>query len=136
MCGDLGVSREERRDPMETLLVRMKPFDPRRGQVLRRYTYRGIRFQEERGWYRVEKEVGEYLRTVRQSSDPHSTLAFDVCVEEEARALDVKELAAANPRQSATDELTVSAARTEEGEPAAILAEDAGSTRRSRKEKV
>ena len=34
---------------METLFVRLKPYDPRRGYVLRRYTYRGIKFHEERG---------------------------------------------------------------------------------------
>ena len=52
---------------METLLVRLKPHDPRRGHVLRRYTYRGIKFHEERGWYRVEKPVADYLRAVRQT---------------------------------------------------------------------
>ena len=46
----------------DTLLVRLKPYDPRRGHVLRRYTYAGIKFQEERGWYRVERPVAEYLR--------------------------------------------------------------------------
>ena len=47
---------------MDTLLVRLKPYDPRRGCVLRRFTFAGIRFQDERGWYRVEKRIGEYLR--------------------------------------------------------------------------
>ena len=46
----------------DTLLVRLKPFDPRRGFVLRRFTFAGIRFQSERGWYRVEKPVAERLR--------------------------------------------------------------------------
>ncbi|MBL9025658.1 MAG: hypothetical protein JNL21_25920, partial [Myxococcales bacterium] len=50
----------------DTLLVRLKPYDPRRGHVLRRYTYAGIKFQEERGWYRVERPVAEYLRAVRE----------------------------------------------------------------------
>lgn len=130
------MSRAERKKPMETMLVRMKSYDPRRGQVLRRYTYRGIRFQEERGWYRVEKEVGEYLRTVRQNPGPHSSLAFDVCTEEEARTLDARELAETNSRRSATDELTVSSARVEEGELATIPAEDAASPRRTRKERL
>ena len=35
---------------METMLVRLKSFDPRRGAVLRRFTYAGIKFHEERGW--------------------------------------------------------------------------------------
>ena len=124
---------------METLLVRLKPFDPNRGFVLRRYTYRGIRFQEERGWYRVEKGVGEYLRTVRQSADPHASQAFDVCAEEEAKTLEVRELAESNPRRSVTDELSVSPARAENGtiaESAVVVHEDEGSPRRTRKEKV
>ena len=48
----------------DTLLVRLKPYDPRRGHVLRRYTYAGIKFHEERGWYRVSKDVAAYLKTV------------------------------------------------------------------------
>lgn len=51
---------------METLLVRLKPYDHRRGHVLRRYTYAGIKFQVDRGWSRVEKPVADYLRAVRQ----------------------------------------------------------------------
>ena len=63
---------------METMLVRLKALDPRRGQVLRRFTYQGIKFHQERGWYRVDKAVAEYLRAVRQQpSDPHSPPAFD-----------------------------------------------------------
>ena len=34
---------------METLLVRLKSFDPRHGQVVRRYTYAGIKFHEKHG---------------------------------------------------------------------------------------
>ncbi len=99
---------------METLLVRLKPYDPRRGHVLRRFTYRGIKFHEERGWYRVEKAVGEYLRTVRQvHGDEHSPPAFDVCTDEEARALDAQEKEAAATRKAATDDIKLSAARPE-----------------------
>ena len=97
---------------METLLVRLKPYDPRRGHVLRRYTYAGIKFHEERGWSRVEKPVGDYLRSVHQlSSDSHSPLAFDVCTEEEAKAIDAAESDASKVKRSATDELKVVPAR-------------------------
>jgi len=97
---------------METLLVRLKPHDPRRGHVLRRYTYRGIKFQEERGWYRVEKDVAEYLRDVRQlATNPHAPLAFDVCTPDEAKALDSKEKEATVTRKGATDDIKVSEAR-------------------------
>lgn len=97
---------------METLLVRLKAFDPRRGHVLRRYTYAGLKFHEERGWYRVAREVGEYLRTVRQIADAeYSPPAFDVHTEEEARAIDAREENETKVRRSAVDDLKVSVAR-------------------------
>jgi hypothetical protein len=97
---------------METLLVRLKPYDPRRGHVLRRYTYAGIKFQEERAWYRVEKPVAEHLRAVRQvPTDEHAPLAFDVCTEAEAQAIEARESDASKLKRSATDELKVVPAR-------------------------
>jgi hypothetical protein len=109
---------------METMLVRLKPFEPRRGLVLRRFTYAGIKFHEDRGWYRVEKGVAEYLRSVRERpEDPHSPLAFDVCTEEEALAKDAKENAAATPRKVASDEIKLSMARSLEVAPVAETSE-------------
>ena len=87
---------------METLLARLKTRDPQRGHVLRRFVYRGIRFEQGKGWYRVSSEVGEYLRTVRQRAhDPHSPPAFDVCTEAEAKAIDERELEEAKPSRPA-----------------------------------
>jgi len=83
---------------MDKLLARLKPRDPHRGHVLRRFVYRGIRFEEGKGWYQVSPEVGEYLRGVRQRTfDPHSPPAFDVCTEAEAQALDERETEEAQP---------------------------------------
>ena len=94
---------------METLFVRLKPYDPRRGNVLRRYTYRGIKFHEERGWFRVPKDVADYLRAVHQvPGDEHSPLAFDCCTEAEAKSLDAKEKESAVTRKTASDEIKVS----------------------------
>ena len=99
---------------MDTLLVRLKPYDPRRGHRLRRFTYRGIKFQEERGWYRVDKTVADYLRQVRQvASAEHAPLAFDVCTPDEAKSLDSKEKDAATPRKTADDDIKLSEARTD-----------------------
>lgn len=96
----------------DTLLVRLKPYDPRRGFVLRRFTYVGIRFQDERGWYRVERRVGEHLRAVRTvPTDKYAPLAFDVCTEAEAKALDAGESEAAKIKRNATDDLKVTTAR-------------------------
>jgi len=97
---------------METMYCRLKKYDPRRGHVLRRYTYRGIKFHEERGWYRVDKPTSEYLRTVRQVlSDEHSPLAFDVCTEAEAKAMDEKEKEEGAVRKSAADNIRLSLPR-------------------------
>ena len=97
---------------METLLVRLKPYDPRRGFVLRRFTYKGIKFHEERGWYRVDKAVADYLVGVRQvDSDPHSPPAFDIQTDDEAKALDAREESEAKTRKNAADAPRVVAAR-------------------------
>ncbi len=97
---------------MDTLLVRLKPHDPRRGHKLRRYTYRGIKFQEERGWYRVDKDVADYLREMRQAAtDEHAPLAFDVCTADEAKALDSKEKDDATARKTAADDIKLSEPR-------------------------
>ncbi len=103
---------------MDTLLVRLKPYEPRRGHVLKRFTYAGIKILEERGWHRVAKEVGEYLRSVKQvPTDTYSPLAFDVCTDDEAKALDVKEEAENKVRRVATDDIKLLAARGEPAEP-------------------
>lgn len=99
---------------MDTLLVRMKAYAPRRGLVLKCFTFSGIKFLVERGWYRVSEPVGDYLRTVRcEPRNPDSPLAFDVCTDDGARAIDVAEAKAAAGRHNSTDDLTLSAARGE-----------------------
>jgi hypothetical protein len=101
---------------MDTLLVRLKAYDARRGYVLRTFTYRGIKIQVERGWFRVTTEVGEYLRTVHEiPRDPQSPLAFDVCTDDEARAIDAAEKKEVASRQNATDALEVALGRGESG---------------------
>lgn len=94
-------------------LARLRPFDLRRGHRLRRYTYRGVRFQEGRGWYAVEPQVAVYLRSVRQvPSDPYSPLAFDVMTETDAKVTDDEESARAEPKRAA-EQAQRTAARSE-----------------------
>lgn len=79
---------------MDTLLVRLRPLA--RSTALRCFTYRGIRFHVDRGWYRVPKDIGEYLRGVRVlDTDASSPLAFDVATEDDAKRLDADEQAKA-----------------------------------------
>jgi len=109
---------------MDTYLVRLKPHNPRRGHVLRRYTYRSIKFQEDRGWYRVDRKIAEYLRGVRQvAGNEHSPLAFDVCTPQEARAIDAREQEAAHPRKAADEDIALSTPCEDDGR--AGLDEDA-----------
>lgn len=97
---------------METMLVRLKPYDPRRGFVLRRFTYAGIKFHEERGWYRVHKAVADYLRSVHESPESDFTpLAFDVCTDDEAKAIDAREESESRVRRSPSEAVAFHAAR-------------------------
>ncbi len=98
----------------KTMLVRLKPYNKKKGNVLRRYTYRGIRFQESRGWYRVTHEVADYLQKVHQiSSDEDSPLAFDVCTEDDAKAIDKREAQDARKATPAEQAVDVTEARQE-----------------------
>ena len=100
----------------ETLLVRLKPYDPRRKFVLRRYVYAGIHFLVTRGWERVPKEIADYLRDVRQKEfDPYSPPAFDVCTEAEARALEKRERELSGLRRTALDAIPVAQPRRSSG---------------------
>ncbi len=105
----------------ETKLVRVKPYNKKKGHVLRCYTYRGIRFQGSRGWYRVSGDVAGYLGKVCQvPGDTDSPAAFDVCTESEAREIDKLEAHHARgalPAEEATD-VTAGEAETENVEDA------------------
>jgi hypothetical protein len=97
---------------METMLVRLKPYDPRRKFVLRRYVYAGIHFLVMRGWERVPKEIADYLRGVRQKEfDPYSPPAFDVCTDAEAKVLEKREREATNVRRTALDTIPLAEPR-------------------------
>jgi hypothetical protein len=85
-------------------LVRLKPHDPKKGHVIRRYTAFGVRFEEARGWYKVSDEVAAYLGSVHQRpGDDDSPLAFDVCTEEEAQRLEASEKKKAEERARAAE---------------------------------
>jgi hypothetical protein len=83
-------------------LIRLKPHDPKKGHVIRRYTAFGVRFEEARGWYRVADSVASYLATLHQrTGDEDSPLAFDVCTPEEAQRIDAAEKQRAEERARA-----------------------------------
>lgn len=117
---------------MSNIFVRLKPYDPVRGQVLQRFSYKGICFYASRGWYTPPETVADYLRTVRQRhDDPHSPLAFDVCTEEEARAIDTKETQEEQPKRPVDNAQPV-APREEPDEPKPAQAPKRGRARKAK----
>jgi hypothetical protein len=94
------------------MLVRLKPttpHDPKKGLLLKQYTYQGIRFQAGRGWYKVNGQVAAYLESVHSvPGDNDTPLAFDVCTPDEARAMDEKDCKAARQVVPAEQALDVS----------------------------
>lgn len=85
-------------------LVRLKPYEPKKGHVLQRYTAFSIRFEERRGWYKVTDEVATYLGTVHQTpGDDDSPLAFDVCSEEDAQRMEAAEKKKAEDKARASE---------------------------------
>jgi hypothetical protein len=117
----------------ETMLVRLKPYNPKRGHNLRRYGYKGIIFDVERGWYKVDAELAEELKGVYQDitevdeyGNYISPLAFDVCTEEEAAKIDEREADVATTRKTAAKsnvilDLSTKTAQTPASTPASTV---------------
>lgn len=73
-------------------LVRIHPYNPKRGFKLRSYTLRGMKFLETHGWYQVADTLADYLETVPSDyGDPDSPPGFDICTQEEAIDIDEDE---------------------------------------------
>lgn len=98
------------------MLARLKAYNKKRGHVLRRVNYRGLKFEAARGWYKVDDAVAAYLATVHQDVyDEDSPLAFDVMTQEAAKGVAAAEIkaaevkaTAANPIEAAVDTTTKS----------------------------
>ena len=106
--------------------VRLKAYNPRAGFVLRRYTYRGIKFEEGKGWYKVPDDVAAYLETVRSvEHDEHAPLAFDVVT-----------LAEASKITEAEYRKKVAAGRVAPGDAPVMIPRDTSDQVRGRESKV
>jgi hypothetical protein len=91
-------------------LVRIKPFDTKKGHVIRRYTVFATTFEEHKGWYRVSNEVAAYLATVRQTpNDEDTPYAFDVVTQDDAEKIDQAERKKAEERARAAEPNAVAA---------------------------
>ena len=112
-----AARRPAHRAETRIFMVRLKPYNPKRGYKLRRYHVYGQRFDEDRGWYRIRETIqiidpntkdiktinlADYLREVRQNQhDEDARFAFDVCTVEEAAAIDRREDAALQKQERA-----------------------------------
>lgn len=79
-----------------TKLVRLKPYDPKRGHLLQRFMFAGHRFLESRGWYEVPAALAAQLEVLKQppgrNRHPDDVpLAFDVVDKAEAKQIDKRE---------------------------------------------
>lgn len=86
-------------------VIRLKPFNPRKGLKLRTYTYKGTAYKSEAGWYEVPDTIAAYLSTVHQEeNNPESPPAFDVCATRaDAMALETAEKRAEAMRAEAAN---------------------------------
>lgn len=90
----------------DTVLIRLRPYDPRRGCVLRQYTTHGLHFREAEGWYTIDRAVAEALRDEKQppvGDTPPELVppAFDVREQADAVALEAAEEKAKQERAKA-----------------------------------
>lgn len=77
-----------------TLLVRLKPYDKRRRHVMKIYVHgpSSKKFEERKGWYKVDEELANYLAEIPQiEGDEDSPRAFDVVTASEAAKIDERE---------------------------------------------
>jgi len=89
----------------ESIWVRVKPYNPKRGYRTKTYSVFGYRFQEGKGWYKINKtviwgeganrktiDIAAYLRGIHNNAEDEQTpLVFDVCTEAEATAITASE---------------------------------------------
>src|SRR3972149_4543544 len=81
----------------EHTYVRLKPYNPRQGLVVKRYLYKGANYVYDQNaqlsvWYRVTPQLANELRELRQvEGDGLSAQLFDVYKETEKRQIEEEE---------------------------------------------
>lgn len=112
-----------------TMLVRLKPYNPRRGYKMRSYVGAGVHIREAVGWHEVPDDVAHKLSEVHADpQNPDTPYAFDVMTRDDAIAQEADEKRKAQERASANepikvrrvtpvDDRTDAASRTHYGRP-------------------
>ncbi len=90
-----------------SMLVRLKPYNPRRGFTLRSYTLQGVQIREA-GWYEVSDELAQKFAEVHADpSNPESPYAFDVMSRDEAVRYEAEQKRLAQQKATAEDPIKV-----------------------------
>lgn len=77
-----------------TFHVRLVPYNPQQGHVLRKYGYRGTLYRggDRPDWYIVTPALAKELAVIRQiHDDPRSPMAFEVYAEKDRQRVDAME---------------------------------------------
>lgn len=95
----------------QSMYIRLKPHNPRRGHVLRRFCFKGKVFHVGR-WYKVSEAFAQQVSELHQKHyDEDSPYAFDVATEAQARAIEAKERAKEEAERKKVDRAEVVAAQ-------------------------
>jgi hypothetical protein len=96
-----------------TMLARIKPYNKRRGHLVRILNYRGIKFDATKGWYRVDDATAAVISSIHQDqNDLESPLAFDVMTEDAARTLEKVETKKLEEKAKASDPIDAALDKT------------------------
>lgn len=120
-----------------TMLARVKPYNKRRGHLVRILNFKGIKFDATKGWYRVDDATAAAISSIHQDqNDIESPLVFDVMTEGDARNLEKAEAKKVEERAKATDPIDAAldkATTTTEALPKAEPEKPARRARRPRR---
>ena len=73
---------------MSAFYARIRPYNPKRGATAQSYTFKGVRYLEEKGWYEIDnRDLAIYLSRVTLSSDPDGPRVFEVITEKQANKM-------------------------------------------------
>lgn len=99
-----------------TRYLRIHPRDPKKGYRVRVLNIYGSPFAEEHGWYPVSFREDQFaiLRMIRnEPNNPDSKPVFDICTEEERKALVAAEALAKEPRGQHASTINLDRSETE-----------------------
>lgn len=113
------------------MLVRIHPVNRGQGYVRERHIHGPYDFRVEKGWYEVDYETSQFLKTVTNHGNGFSQPVFIVATHEQARAME--ELEADEYAKAAAPVPLPAAAKTKDSSPEKEDAKDSLTPEQSRK---